>query len=299
MHLPAAAMKVVPFVCHDLETALQRIHTELGPDAIVLSVRPLPRQGLSRFWTRTRSIEVLACIPSMADQTLNPAARISPNTAASAALRLFSASRRVSSPLQDGSARPHVLVGPPGVGKTTLLCKWMTRSVLQENRVTKVWRLDAGNANTAEFLNVYTEMLGVALERFWNSNAGNDQAPGDPGVDARELLLIDLPGVPSGDAQAMRNLKAVLASLPRPRVHLILNAAYESSTLFEQFRAFASFEPEDLGLCHLDEDCREDKLLDFLKGTNCCLRFLSTGQKVPGDILVADAIPGLWAQMAA
>ncbi len=35
-------------------------------------------------------------------------------------------------PLDDGPARPHVFIGPPGSGKTTALCKWLTLATLLE-----------------------------------------------------------------------------------------------------------------------------------------------------------------------
>jgi flagellar biosynthesis protein FlhF len=299
-------MKVVPFISADLDTALRRIHEELGPDAIVLSMRPLPSQGLARLWTRSRSIEVLACDSPPGEQAFNSSGREAAPNSANALLQMFFAGPRPAARLQDGSSRPHVLVGPPGVGKTTLLCKWMTRSVLQDNQATRIWRLDAGTANTAEFLNVYTEMLGVPLERSWNSRTASPVVPDkidrvgpEPDLGVAELSLIDLPGIQATDSQAVRNLHVLLDSLPNPRVHLVLNAAYEAGILAEQFRAFAPFQPEDLSLSHLDEERREGKVMDLLKGTNCRLRFLSTGQKVPGDFVVADEIPGLWAQKAA
>jgi flagellar biosynthesis GTPase FlhF len=77
--------------------------------------------------------------------------------------------------------------------------------------------------------------------------------------------------------------------LPEPRIHLVLNAAYESAILVEQFRLFSRFHPEDLSLTHLDEERDQAKMLDFIQGTNCCLRFLSTGQKIPGDLVIAGA----------
>jgi flagellar biosynthesis GTPase FlhF len=270
-------MKVVRFIAENTAAALAQIHAELGPEAVVLSVRPLPAQGLARLWQKTRSVEVVGCVAEPGDASpdvLHQQARtaeplIRPTTVSSS---------RLAPPLYDGSGRPHVFIGPPGAGKTTLLCKWMTLAVLNESRSAQVWRLDGTEANTAEFLNIYGEMLGVTVERFWNRS--------EPKA---ELLLVDLPGVQSGDAQAMRGLKDQLAALPSPRVHLVLNAAYETSILLEQFRAFAPFQPEDLSLCHLDEEKRQSKLLDFILGTNCCVRFLSTGQKIPGDLVLAGA----------
>ena len=79
--------------------------------------------------------------------------------------------------------------------------------------------------------------------------------------------------------------------MPAPRVHLVLNAAYDTELLDAQFRAFSPFQPEDLSLCHLDEEARPDRLKGFLTGTNCCLRFLSTGQKIPGDFALAPEGP--------
>src|SRR5579859_3691987 len=50
----------------------------------------------------------------------------------------------------DGDGRPHVFIGPPGSGKSTVLCKWLTGAVLRNQQRARVWRLDGETANTSE-----------------------------------------------------------------------------------------------------------------------------------------------------
>jgi len=170
-----------------------------------------------------------------------------------------------------------VFVGPPGSGKTTVLCKWLTLAVLAENQKVRVWRLDGDTANTAEFLTLHGEMIGVAVERYWRA----EEEPAD-------LSLVDLPGVETANSNAISALRAQVSALPRPHIHLVLNAASETAILFEQFHAFAPLVPEDVIFTHLDEERRRVKLWNFVLGTNCPLSFLSAGQKIPGEFRRAE-----------
>jgi flagellar biosynthesis protein FlhF len=180
--------------------------------------------------------------------------------------------------IMEGTGRPHVFVGPPGSGKTTVLCKWMTVAVLTQEYSVRVWRLDGSTANTSEFLSLHSEMLGLQAERFWTT----------PDIQA-DLVFVDLPGVESHDAHACGALREQLAALPQPHMHLVLNAACESSILFEQIHAFAPLAPEDVIFTHLDEERHRVKLWNFVLGTNLPLSFLSAGQKIPGEFCRAES----------
>jgi flagellar biosynthesis protein FlhF len=184
---------------------------------------------------------------------------------------------RKTEPVLAGTGRPHVFIGPAGSGKTTVLCKWMASAVLLNEQSARVWRLDGETVNASELLTLHCESLGVPVERFWRQ----PDAPAD-------LHFVDLPGVEADNPYAMAALRDQLAALPEPHVHLVLNAAYESQVLFEQFNAFASLKPEDIIFTHLDEDRRRVKLWNFVFGTNCPISFLSTGQKIPGDFRKAE-----------
>jgi flagellar biosynthesis protein FlhF len=313
-------MRVVPFIAKSPAEALARIQAQLGPDAIVLSVRPVPAKGLTRLWSRSRAVEVLAAVAdefeasSRPEETAallsqnrplsedfsrsqSPRAQIVPPLVATPSpppvaipSNLFatdSVSQNRSTPasgalppLADDSGRPHVFIGPPGVGKTTVLCKLFAQKALSAQETVQVWRLNGESANTAEILDIYGEMFGVTVERFWK-----------PAPASAELLLVDLPGTEAADLQSLNSLKEQLKALGNPRVHLVLNAAYDAPVLFEQFRAFAPFRPEDLSFTHLDEEPRREKLWNLAQGTDSALRFLSGGQKIPGEFVSADAAP--------
>ena len=157
------------------------------------------------------------------------------------------------------------------------LCKWVASAITSGDRHVRVWRLDADSANSSELLELHCELMGVPVERFWNEC-------GDPS----DLQFVDLPGVEARDQDALAALREHLSSLPQPHVHLVLNAAYESSILFEQFRAFEAFAPEDIIFTHLDEEHRRVKLWNFVLGTKCPISFLGAGQKIPGEFRRAE-----------
>jgi flagellar biosynthesis protein FlhF len=173
---------------------------------------------------------------------------------------------------------PHVLVGAAGAGKTTCICKWLAQTILVEGRSARVWRLDSSTANTADFLDVYCDILGATAERTW---------PASPEASEFDMEFIDLPGVDWRNPSAMADLARQLRGLSSPRVHLVLNAAYESSLLVEQARAFSVLPVEDLIVTHLDEEPRWGKLWNLALGTNYSIRFLGDGQNIPGNFHLA------------
>ena len=326
-------MKLVAFVAKNANAALAQIHRDLGPEAVVVSVRKMPPTGISRLWQRNGKLEVMAGVPQATPEVQGnsqsrtgtagaepndhvlPASRPAggrwrsiawleskgllpafvdvieekiqvlhgkvplptPEQEWSAVTNLIICHWRKTEPALTGTGRPHVFIGPAGSGKTTVLCKWMASAVLLNEQTARVWRLDGETVNASELLTLHCESLGVPVERFWRQ----PDAPAD-------LHFVDLPGVEADNPYAMAALRDQLAALPEPHVHLVLNAAYESQVLFEQFNAFAPLKPEDIIFTHLDEDRRRVKLWNFVFGTNCPISFLSTGQKIPGDFRKAE-----------
>jgi flagellar biosynthesis protein FlhF len=194
------------------------------------------------------------------------------------AREVLAAAWRPAQPCPDHSL--HVVIGPAGSGKTTCLCKWLTQAALVEGRLARVWRLDGTTANMAESLTVYCEILHLPGERAWAG--GVKQISEDIG-------FIDLPGVDWRAPGAIEELAGQLRGFGAPRLHLALNGAYDVSVMQEQARACAALPVEDLIITHLDEESRWGKLWNLVLGTNYPIRWLSTGQNIPGDFCAATA----------
>lgn len=361
-------MKVYQFIADNAGAAVDQIRRQLGPRAVVLSVRPLPATGIARLWSRPR-IEVLAGVevepdvqvqeagtrggrldvrdeeapvastpltsnqPASGPSLLGPAEMLAQQHAAEAAgdpvkLGARSGNWRMPRVLGDMGLAPmhvhqlsdhlmnrhgeeppaelrdeismacsllaewwdrkplppsgsslHVFVGPAGSGKTTALCKWLTQATLLAGHSARVWRLDAATANTAESLSVYGEILGVPVAR---SLVFEEGPPPDIG-------FIDLPGVDWKDPQAVRELARRLTELPPAQVHLVLNAAYDSTILQAQAQAFRQVPVQDIILTHLDEETRWGKVWNLVLGTNYRVGWLSAGQNIPGMFCAASA----------
>lgn len=250
------AIETVPFVAASAEEAVAQIRARLGPDAVVLRVRPVKAPGLARLWQKPM-IEVVACRPEPSPPPPAPATSVSETLAGfrqeldeiKQQVELNDSGWRVAPLLQKTGLLPlyakqvvdtlksahgenppltlggeialarghlarswraprpcephslHVLIGPAGSGKTTVLCKWLTQTALVEGRLARVWRLDGATANTAEALGVYCEILGVPSERAW-------QAEGR--AISEDIGFIDLPGVDWRHPPAVQELAGQL-----------------------------------------------------------------------------------------
>ncbi|MDP7051817.1 MAG: hypothetical protein QF600_07820 [Verrucomicrobiota bacterium] len=176
---------------------------------------------------------------------------------------------------EKGSRPRKLLIGPPGSGKTTALCKWMTQTVLASRKPTRVWRLDGHLANTAEMLTVHAEMLDVPVARLWKAEELDDSI----------TQFIDMPGVMRGDTEGIKSLVVLAKRVQPAECILVLNAAYELNHLIGLVRSFSQIPINGLIMTHLDEEAGWSKLWNLSLAVDLPILFCSGGQEMPGDFV--------------
>lgn len=169
----------------------------------------------------------------------------------------------------------HVFIGPPGAGKTTVLCGYLARAVLSDRQLASVIAVDLPHSNPAERLGIFCDLLGVKVHR-----GVRDQ------VILHDQLFVDVPGFTRGrDFQA--HLGKLHQEFPNAAFHLVLNGAYEAGLLLSYAALYSSFPLTDIILTHMDEETRWGKIINLVLGTNFNVSHLQVGQNIPGDLHIA------------
>ena len=183
-----------------------------------------------------------------------------------------------------------VLVGPPGTGKTTALCKWVTQETFLRQRPSRVWRLDGSHSNTAEFLSLHGELMQVPVERVWVETT---QPPEDT------LRFVDLPGV-SASTESVEGLAVQIKSLGDAELHLALNGSYELNLLLQQVKVFGDLPLSGIMITHSDESEDWAKVWNIVLSAELPVTFLSGGQDIPGEFqeVIPEQLFDAWVSSA-
>ncbi len=182
------------------------------------------------------------------------------------------------------------LVGPTGVGKTTTIAKLAARCVR---------RLGAGNVvllttdtyriGAHEQLRIYGRMMGVPVHV---AEGAAQLAALVREAGPEKLVLIDNIGVSQRDHYVGEQASLLASASPRVVRLLALNAASHGDTLDEVARRYANDGGPRLAGClitKVDEAGRLGPVLDTCIRYRLPIHYVSTGQKVPEDLVRADA----------
>ena len=166
------------------------------------------------------------------------------------------------------------LLGSPGSGKTTMLCKMLAHEVFIKKKLPMVLKLENGVPNPDDSLRIFCEVIGVTLYR---------EESKIPNATLQSPLFIDIPGISLSDATEWSKIKSSLTSLGVTSRILVVNGAYDSKVLTKCVRIGGNLDSTHLAITHFDELSNASKLWPIIFDSALSPYCISNGQNITGD----------------
>jgi flagellar biosynthesis protein FlhF len=292
-------MEVQTFRAGSMREALMLVKTTLGPDASVLRTREVQGGVLRRIAGRAY-VEITAArefippksqarrVPVVDRRLLRPSDRHGVDLVAIEAACEPDSRPHVTGPIRVrcGERKRIALVGPTGVGKTTTLAKLAAHFRFREGLRVGLVTVDTFRIGAIEQLRAYADIMDLPMEVV--------AEPDDlPRALARladvDLVLMDTAGRGTRDAVKLDELRQLLVRMHADEIHLVVSATSSVAQVLEVAERFRGLGATAVILTKVDEvhDC--DALHTVLRECHLPVSYLTTGQNVPDEIVVADA----------
>jgi flagellar biosynthesis protein FlhF len=179
------------------------------------------------------------------------------------------------------------MVGPTGVGKTTLIAKLAARWVLRHGtRDIALISTDSMRIGAQEQIHTLGRLLGVPAYAI---DGPAELADLLDHLDGHRLVLIDTAGYSQRDPRVAAELQTLAKASSRLETCLVLSAAAQAGAIEEAVERFAAAQPGTCALTKLDEATSLGGSISMLIRARLPLAYVSDGQRVPEDISPARA----------
>ncbi len=177
------------------------------------------------------------------------------------------------------------VIGPTGVGKTTTLAKLAAHFSIHGQKKVVLITADTYRIGAVEQLQTYARILKVPLEI---AAEREDLRRITGKYNDRDLLLIDTAGRNPFQRRQLEELQDLLAIEEPIAYHLVLSATTKDRDLARIVHHFSLFPVVSYIFTKIDETEEYTPLFNQLWRDRKPLSFITTGQKVPEDIEMAD-----------
>ena len=176
------------------------------------------------------------------------------------------------------------LIGATGVGKTTTIAKLAAAAITQSGARVALVTIDTYRIAAVEQLKVYGEIMGLPVEVVLSPEQLQEAFRRHQDKD---LILIDTAGRSPRDRVRIDELNEFLGRGAEVENCLVLAAPTEERLQWKTLESFSKLPISRLIFTKLDEVDRTGFLINVPTRSNLPLAYLTNGQQVPEDLLLA------------
>ncbi len=311
-------MKLRKFVAARTTDALAQIKAELGPDAIIVSIRDLPKSAGGPKVEVTAAVDPTDEAPTPKASTVAADPDMSALRSEIEALRREVSSSGESASLKnelddlrqlimtqrvdtvDGStlrtvargrtltapsdSRVVAVVGPTGAGKTTTIAKIAARAALVRTESVAIITLDTYRVGGEQQMRIFADLIGAPLYTVRDPTKLPEIVSR---LAAYDRIYIDTAGrSPSAEAEINLTMSA-LAAVDGVEVHLVVPADSRAGTIDRWVERIGKSRVDRLLFTKIDEAETLSEVVLAPVRLGCPVSFITTGQRVPEDIVQA------------
>jgi flagellar biosynthesis protein FlhF len=194
--------------------------------------------------------------------------------------------------LTPGRCRVVALVGATGVGKTTNLAKLAAHFAVRQRARVAMVTADTYRIAAPEQLRIYANIIGLPMHVV---HEADEMAPLLRSLRHNDLVLVDTAGGSQFNKHQLTELQGLLAEARPDETMLVVSANTHYDDAVQVVTRFRVLKPTSLFMTKLDETQRFGPLFSLALETGLPLSYLSVGQNVPDDLLLAK--PGMIADL--
>ncbi len=186
-----------------------------------------------------------------------------------------------SKPLEKKGKKVITFVGPTGSGKTTTIAKLavVCKLVFQANVL--IVSADTIKVGGAEQLQTYASIAGIQFQSVYSIQDLRFLLKQEQ---YRDIILIDTVGRSHKNKEHLEELANVIEATNPTNTLLVLPANYSATTFDSIIKNFHPLGIDGLVVSKVDEVDQLGIVIETLKKHSIPLTYLTTGQKVPGDL---------------
>jgi len=178
-----------------------------------------------------------------------------------------------------------LFVGPTGVGKTTTLIKLAADFYIKQKKSIGIINADMYRVGAKEQMELYGDMLGAPVEFVYYAH---ELEKAMENLSDKEIIFVDTVGKSPDDEEHKKDLLEIERILKPQDIFLCLSATTSYASVKEMVDTYGIVDNYRVLITKLDETKYRGAVLNISWYTQRPLAYVTTGQKVPDDIEIAD-----------